>query len=221
MLVNNPEIVSDDLVLCLDTGASTSYPGSGTDWFDLTGNDDFTIQGAYTYSGDPGYLNLNGVNANNDSGTSPPAAWQGVDECTIDMWYRPQSMYGGCCPTIFGRYDFRFFSIGNNMYTMIGFHDGSGGRTYQHPSYSVAAGAWHHAVGMRRGNDYIIWIDGVERYNTTFGTGLDLYGANNQAYYINATSHNADYAVARIWNRGLSDAEILHNYNAQRSRFGK
>ena len=39
MLVNNPEIVSDDLVLCLDTGASTSYPGSGTDWFDLTGND--------------------------------------------------------------------------------------------------------------------------------------------------------------------------------------
>ena len=216
----SPKIVSDGLVLCLDTGASTSYPGSGTDWFDLTGNDDFTINGAYTYSGDPGYINLNGVYARNDSGSSPPAAWQGTDECTIDLWYRPQSMYGGCCPTAFGRYDFRFFHIGNNMYTMIGFHDGSGGRQYQHPAYSVAAGAWHHILGMRRGNDYIIWIDGAQVYNSTYGTGLTLYGANNQSWDINSGSHNADYAVARIWNRGLSDAEILHNYNDQRSRFG-
>ena len=52
------KIVTDGLVLCLDTNASTSYPGSGTDWIDLAGYDDFTINGAYTYSSDPGYLNL-------------------------------------------------------------------------------------------------------------------------------------------------------------------
>jgi hypothetical protein len=216
-----PKIVTDGLVLCLDAGNSKSYPGSGTDWFDLTGHDDFTIAGAYTYSSGPARINLNGVRVDNDSGSSPPSAWQGTTECTIDLWYRPQSMYGGCCPTIFGRYDFRFFHIGNNMYTMIGFHDGSGGRTYQHPSYSVAAGAWHHIVGMRRNSNYIIWIDGVERYNTTWGIGLSLYGANNQIWDVNSGSHDADYAVARIWNRGLSDAEILHNFNAQRARFGK
>ena len=119
-----------------------------------------------------------------------------------------------------------FFHIGNNMYTMIGFHDGSGGRTYQHPSYNMASepggtAAWHHVVGMRRSDRYIIWIDGTEKYDNAFGAGLALYGANNEGYYVNATTHNADYAVARIWNRGLSDDEILHNFNAQRSRFGK
>jgi len=221
-----PKIATDGLVLCLDANNSKSYPGSGTDWFDLTGHEDFTINGAYTYSSGPARINLNGVRVDNDSGSSPPSAWQGTTDCTIDLWYRMQSMHGSCCPTIFGRYDFRFFQIGNNMYTMIAFHDGSGGRQYQHPSYNMASEpggttAWHHIVGMRRNNRYIIWIDGTEKYNNSYGTGLDLYGANNQDWDVGATSHNADYSVARIWNRGLSDAEILQNFDAHRERFGK
>jgi hypothetical protein len=215
-----PKIATDGLVLCLDANNSKSYPGSGTDWFDLTGNANFIINGSsYAYSSDPARINLDDIYARNDV-SSVPAAWQGTDECTIDLWYRPQSMYGGCCPTIFGRYDFRFFHIGNNMYTMIAFHDGSGGRQYQHPSYPVAAGAWHHIVGMRRDNRYIIWIDGTEKYNNSYGTGLELYGANNQDWDVNSTNHNADFAVARIWNRGLTDAEILQNFNVHRDRFG-
>ena len=214
------------MVLCLDAADSNSYPGSGNNWYDLTGHDDFTITSGSTYSTGPAKLNLDDINAGNDSGSSPPSAWQGTTDCTIDLWYRMQSMYGACCDTIFGRYDFRFFQIGNNMYTMIGFHDGSGGRQYQHPSYNMdtepgGTTAWHHLVGMRRSNNYIIWIDGTQKYNTTWGTGLDLYGANNQNWYINTNRHNADYAVARIWNRGLTDAEILQNFNAQRNRFGK
>ena len=39
------QIVSDGLVLCLDANASSSYPGSGTSWVDLTGNGNFTING--------------------------------------------------------------------------------------------------------------------------------------------------------------------------------
>jgi hypothetical protein len=31
---------------------------------------------------------------------------------------------------------------------------------------------------------------------------------------------NGRIAVARIYNRQLSDAEILHNYNTQKGRFG-
>jgi len=220
------QIVDDGLVLCLDANASTSYPGSGTDWFDLTGNADFIINGSsYAYSSDPARINLDDIYARNDV-SSVPAAWQGAQECTIDLWYRMQSMYGSCCPTIFGRGDFRFFQIGNHMYTMIGFNDPSYGRRYQHPAFNMAdmpgsTTAWHHCVGMRRGDDYIIWIDGVERYNTTYGIGWELWGATNQNWDVNSGTHDADYAVARIWNRGLSDDEILHNFNAQRSRFGK
>jgi len=220
---NNPRIVTDGLVLCLDAADSNSYPGSGNTWYDLTEHDNFTITSGSTYSTGPAKLNLDDINAGNNLGASGPAAWQNTQECTIDLWYRMQSMYGACCDTIFGRYDFRFFQIGNNMYTMISFDDS--GRYYQHPSYNMASepggtAAWHHIVGMRRGNDFIIWIDGAQKYNTTFGTGLPLYNVTEN-WYINTNRHDADYSVARIWNRGLTDAEILQNFNAQRGRFGK
>ena len=34
----NPSVVSDGLVLCLDAGNIKSYPGSGTTWTDIGGN---------------------------------------------------------------------------------------------------------------------------------------------------------------------------------------
>jgi hypothetical protein len=34
----NPRIVTDGLVLCLDAANPKSYPGSGTTWYDLSGN---------------------------------------------------------------------------------------------------------------------------------------------------------------------------------------
>ena len=38
MLVNNPRIVTNGLKLCLDANARSSYPGSGTTWYDISGN---------------------------------------------------------------------------------------------------------------------------------------------------------------------------------------
>ena len=37
-LAHSPKIVTDGLVLCLDAGNPKSYPGSGTTWYDLSGN---------------------------------------------------------------------------------------------------------------------------------------------------------------------------------------
>ena len=34
----SPRIVTDGLTLCLDGAASTSYSGSGSTWYDLSGN---------------------------------------------------------------------------------------------------------------------------------------------------------------------------------------
>jgi hypothetical protein len=45
---HNPRIVTDGLVLCLDAANKRSYPGSGTTWFDLSGNgNDGNLVGTY------------------------------------------------------------------------------------------------------------------------------------------------------------------------------
>ena len=34
-----PDILTDGLALLLDSSSSRSYPGTGTTWYDLSGND--------------------------------------------------------------------------------------------------------------------------------------------------------------------------------------
>ena len=50
-----PSIVTNGLVLALDAANHKSYPGSGTTWFDLSGNShDGTLTGGPTFNSDNG-----------------------------------------------------------------------------------------------------------------------------------------------------------------------
>jgi hypothetical protein len=108
--------------------------------------------------------------------------------------------------------------IGQAIYTMIGFSTG-GTYTYQHPAFTISYDTWHHIVGARRGNSYIIWIDGVEMYNGSFGSGLNLYDPTGGYQISDSTHSNIRYGSIRLYNKGLSSAEITQNFNAGRQRF--
>jgi hypothetical protein len=60
----NPYIVRSGLILCLDAGNIKSYPGSGTTWFDISGNGNhFTLFNGPTYnSSNRGSIVFDGVN---------------------------------------------------------------------------------------------------------------------------------------------------------------
>jgi len=68
-----PDIVTDGLVLALDAANKKSYPGSGTTWYDLSGNGfNFTLDGSGITWNSSGYFSLadggatyNGVITNN------------------------------------------------------------------------------------------------------------------------------------------------------------
>lgn len=233
-----PNVVTDGLVLWLDAGNHSSYKNS-SNYYDCG-------YGCQYYSSNPGCTNCDTLWAdisgfgndwldvgtykgthftyNNQSQSKPaPSVWATTAERTIDTWFYPHSggIHTGCCETIFGSYYFRFFMIGQLIYLMIGFANADGSyNTYQHPAFSISYDKWHHIVGMRRGNNYIFWIDGVEMYNTSFGSGLILYDPFG-TYYISASSHsNVDIASVKIYNRGLTNNEIIQNFNSGRQRFG-
>jgi len=60
---SGPDIVEDGLVLCLDAGSKRSYPGTGTTWYDTSGNDNhFTLYNTPTFSSDNGgCISFNGT----------------------------------------------------------------------------------------------------------------------------------------------------------------
>ena len=210
-----PAIVTNGLILNLDAGFTPSYPTTNTTWYDVSPiGTNTAIPNSNTYSSST----MNYVYNSSDIGALSSA---GAYDNTMECWFYVPSggSYGGCCQTIFGTYWFRTFLIGQSLYTMIGFFTGSG-YTYQHPAFTISYNAWHCAVGARRDNRYIIWIDGVEVYNGDFGSGLSLYDAVGYWSISNPSHPNIKVAISRMYNRGLSNSEILQNYNANKSRFG-
>jgi len=61
---NGPKIITDGLVLCLDAAISKSYPGSGTTWYDLSGNgiNGSLINGTSFVNVNKGVLNFDNTN---------------------------------------------------------------------------------------------------------------------------------------------------------------
>lgn len=213
-LIYSPKIVTSGLILALDAVDKNSYPGSGTTWYNAVSTPNATLPSSSTYS--------NGamVHTNNSTSIGALSAAGNYDN-TMEIWfYVPTGgSYTGCCETIFGTYWFRTFLIGQSLFTMIGFWNGST-YEYQHPAYTISYDSWHCAVGMRRDNRYIIWIDGVEMYNTSYGTGYSLYDAVGTWTISDPDHSNIKVASARVYNRGLTDRELLQNYNNSKSRFG-
>jgi hypothetical protein len=64
-LYHSPLVVTDGLVLYLDAANRKSYPGTGTTWYDLTGNglNGYINSGEFVSSSFGGYLQ----NTNNQS----------------------------------------------------------------------------------------------------------------------------------------------------------
>ena len=60
---SGPEIVRNGLLFCLDSTNSKSYPGSGTTWFDLTGNNyNATLVNGVTYNSSTKLMTFDGSN---------------------------------------------------------------------------------------------------------------------------------------------------------------
>jgi hypothetical protein len=81
----NSSIVTSTLLLCLDAGNPRSYPGSGTSWFDISGNGNhFTLFNGITYNSS-GFFTFDGVNdyaaSNNNINLT------GFDYIVAEVWF--------------------------------------------------------------------------------------------------------------------------------------
>lgn len=83
----------------------------------------------------------------------------------------------------------------------------------------VSDGVWHHVVAVRQGLVISVYIDGVKKGSLT-ATGLKVV-SNNEDFKIgvqegatsNSSFFNGDIDDVIIYNKALSDAEIMALYN--------
>lgn len=221
-------IISSGLVLNLDAANSSSYPGSGATWFDISGN---SINGTLTNgpvfnSGNGGYFTLDG---SNDGVSLPGAAALSLNTMTISCWnfssdynqngFMFEKTTNGSVNTQYSL----FFNSGNAIYY----------RTYGLSTTdftltttgNINNNQWNNVVATFDGTNKRIYTNGTLRSTSAALTGTVTANTTGQSYvgiYGSFAGYpfNGGVSVVNIYNRALSDAEISFNFNVLRGRYG-
>ena len=215
-------IPSDGLLLHLDAGNTTSYPGSGNTWYDLASspaaNNATLVNSPAFSSSNSGYLTFAKaasqsatVSGNNivPAAAYTKAVWFNLADLSSDH-NLVSSATGG---------HFMFFSGTNKLYSG---HANWVSYTQFESSISFLASVWYFVVLT---------------YTTSDGMKLYVNGTLDSTYTANKTAHagdgstnigrfgagnflNGSVAQVLTYNRAISEAEVLSIYNASKSRYG-
>ena len=224
-------VVQSGLVLNLDAGASTSYPGSGTTWTDLSGNGNTgTLTNGPTYSSaNGGSIVFDGTNDYVTLGT--PALMNGVQvPLTICLWARANSFGGyntlwGVYSSVSGGQLYSLFRVDGGTLRYFT-SDSSGGFQYN-GSLAPSTSVWNFYTvtvsGTLSSPSVTIYLNSSSQtfsYSTlTSSPNLSLdfrIGSNSLGNEL----WNGNISNVMWYNRALTASEISQNFNALRGRFG-
>ena len=220
----NPSIVRDGLVLYLDAANTKSYPGSGTTWTDISGKGyDGTLINGPTFSSDNlGCVVFDGSNDRVDGVHNSELNLR--NDLTVECWFRRTGSRGDWV-RVFGKGGSTNRTYGlwyhvNSNYFLYQRYSGSSNMNIL-LTKSVVLNTWYHMVGTSSGSTHTLYVNGVNMgtvsNSTTFHSSSNPYKVG---YGNIHSTHIGNVSNCRIYNRGLSEAEVKQNYNALKGRFG-
>jgi len=219
-----PDIITDGLSFAYDAGSERCYSGSGTSATNLMSQ------------ASPGTLQ-NGVGFNTANG----GFWEfdGVDD-KIEVTNFPISVFNGSCTMeswVYWNDDSRSIILGNynvgandvNFEKLdnyrLRFYWNRGERDVTTSYNAVSGSVWQCVVFVRdtAANAFKFYVNGI-LVQTTSNDGSNI-ASTGSTFRIGADSRNGstvtngDISTVRMYNRALTSAEVLQNYNAQKNRF--
>jgi archaellum component FlaF (FlaF/FlaG flagellin family) len=235
---SNQKIVSNGLIFNYDAAQIRSYPTTGTNWFDLSGNSRTAVlnNGASYNSGNGGRIVLDGTNDFVNTGTGLPLS-------NVSQFSYSTFINFITCAGTFGA----FFNYGVNgqftndilfawfksskqlVFQINNGVDGSANYVYIPSSAWVNISVVYNGSLSTNANKLKVYINGVQitldfnTYNVPSTTGSPSGAGSAFGYYIPApvgSYYAGNIATASLYNRALTDAEVGQNFNAIKSRFG-
>ena len=217
---HSPRIVSNGLILTLDGANVKSYPGSGTTWSDISGGRTGTLENGPAFStAGGGSIDFDG---SNDHITFDSTITQ-LSDYTINAWFFIDTNTASQGVISWGQ------DATGKRRSMLIWNGGSGVNYYIRSSTygsnpasttNIVSGQWWHAaVSVVNDGTVKIYVNGA--LETTSTNTLNSPGSNT--LYVGKTGageyFNGKIAIVNVYDRVLSDVEILQNYNALRGRF--
>ena len=213
-------IVTSGLILNLDAGNSSSYPGSGTTWTDLSGsgNNGTLVNGPTYSSADGGSIVFDGTN---DLVTTTLTSGTSFTWC---CWFKTDVLSNGYRNIISIRTNNYMLMLLDDNTNYLGFWSPDAfttGSTLNTPQLST--NTWYFVTFVREGNNvtsgYKAYLNGSFSGSANTGTWsssdpIIIGGRTDTSQYLNGNISNV-----QIYNRALSASEVAQNYNALKDRF--
>lgn len=225
---------SSELILHLDAGNASSYPGSGTTWYDLSPlNRPLSFYTTPSYSSsNGGFINFTG-DANKNFAENGPSSAYNVDNVTVEVWTKintSTSQSGFWIEKGVVNTQYAAFMEGAGLRWRLNGGDSFPGK--ETPTY-LSANTWYQLVFTHTPGQQQFYRNASLQFTTSASTSLAklddhgfTVGAWRNANYSEAptlTNHgyyiDAGISIIRVYNKVLTSTEITTNFNQFRSRY--
>lgn len=224
-------IVTNGLILYLDAAQSISYPGTGIIWNDLSinANNGTLVNGPTYSSSNGGSIVFDGTNDYvnipfNSTLNTPNGA-------TYEIWIKPAigtsgeflnrgTSDSGATP------DNPRFSLESNGKLYFDWSSPSNDRYLNTVTGSCNMGYWNQVIGLATPNSLLrVFVNGVESsYLQRVGTLPSTLPNTSNPIQLGGAPwiprySSSNISILKLYNRSLSAAEILQNYNVLKQRY--
>ena len=218
-----PATVTSGLILELDAANPKSYTSGSSTWYDTSGNkNNFTTGSIAAFplysSASNGIFNFTAVNYF----TASSNIINNLSQMTISVWvYSSTSNYAASWIANDNLAANRSWYFGNNdgISYKFALWTGGGNRTDIQASYAL--NTWYNLIAWYDGSNVKLFTNGVQSGTLPKTGTIDFYNfpitigsISNQYLFSGSVAHIS------IYNRALTNSEILTNYTATKGRFG-
>jgi len=221
---NGPKIVTNGLVLCLDAADKKSYPGSGTNWTDLSGNNNTGV-----LTNGPAFNSLNGgsiVFDGVDDYVAPSNAINLSNTFTILSWIKTSTLAGGDY-IVYGsdaNGADNWFGINNNAVNLFATEIADVNNFTLTGGTIASTSVWYFIGATVNINTVKVYLNGNEQNSVvkafTIGAWNSISNSIGRRANLSQRYFPGNIANVIVYNRVLTAAEVLQNYNTTKGRFG-
>jgi hypothetical protein len=221
-------IATSGLLLHLDASNTTSYSGTGTTWYDLSGaNRNGALNDLIWSSTDGGLMTFDGIDNYVDLGSS--SAFN-LTNISVSIWAKFDTFATN--NFIAGRYSNTTADNGWNMYynpitqkIRVDARESSALYIANESANTYSVNTWYNITFTKSANTWSIYVNGSLDMSQTIGVGNVSFGTNQMLLGMLYTTFGSIFGKNKIgstlmYNRALNSTEITQNFNATKTRFG-
>lgn len=214
-------LVTNGLSMWLDANNGASYPGSGSTWYDLSGNgNDQTLFNSPAYTaGTPSYFSFNGIDQYS-TGSTPVL---GINTYTKMVWFQLDGVQDNNLVSSDTGGHYMFFAGTSTLWTgNANVLPYAGGGAFGSTT-GLGTGTWYCATVVFTNPQIYLYINGVQNsYDLTYtvsGRGGDG-SVNLGCFGTGGNLLNGKIAEVYCYASALTAAQVTQNYNATKSKYG-